>query len=118
MPVSASTISGAARCSSSIAWSPSATATIRTSSSANVSSTTRWIVGLSSARRIVGGTLKLPDFFRPRPGVGANEVDDVLHRRAGQEDPFDAHRLQVGNVHVGNDPPDHDQHIVEALLLH
>src|ERR1700681_2606373 len=61
MPMSARTMSGGAASSRSMAWSPSLTATTLISSSANVSSMTRWMVTLSSARRRVFGTLVLSD---------------------------------------------------------
>ena len=44
-----------------------------------------------------------------------DEVDDVLHRRAGQEDALDASVLQLRDVDVGNDPADDDQHVVEPF---
>jgi len=50
MPTSTRTISGGIESSRAIAWSPSLTATTLMSSSAKVSSMTRWIVTLSSAR--------------------------------------------------------------------
>src|SRR5712691_11235445 len=108
--MSASTISGGEAWSCSIAWSPSLTAITCTSSSAKVSSMTRWIVTLSSARRRVYGTLVLSaarlvqcrgrlvgpgrSNLRPLdsdsgPRVAVDELDDLRHRRPRQEDPFD-----------------------------
>ncbi len=46
-----------------------------------------------------------------------DEVDDVLHRRAGQEDAADPMAFSFGDVDVRDDPADDDQHVVEALLL-
>ena len=90
--------------------------TTRTSSSANVSSMTRWIVTLSSASSSVGGHRVTRGSTRGS-GVTCDEVDDLLHRRAGQEDARDADRLQLRHVHVGDDPADDHQHVVQALLF-
>src|SRR5947207_2170508 len=96
-----------------MASSPSPTATTCTSSPENVSSMTRWMVTLSSARRSFFGTSLR---FDPRPGVAGDEIDDVLHRRAGQEDAFDPDLVQLRDVHVGNDAADHHEHVVQPLL--
>ena len=45
-------------------------------------------VGQQAPRRSAGQSY-------PGPGVGGDEVDDVLHRRAGDEDALDAHRIQL-----------------------
>src|SRR6266850_750679 len=95
-----------------------------TSSSANVSSMTRWIVTLSSASKSVYGTFVLSDGteIRCRGGcslscVRVDKRDDVLHRRAWQEDAPDADFFQLRDVHVRNDPADDDQHVVQPLLF-
>ncbi len=49
--------------------------------------------------------------------VGIDEVDDLLHRRAGQENPLHTGVFQPGDVLVGNDPADDDEHVVELLRL-
>src|SRR5262245_55186192 len=126
--MSARTMSGGAASSFAIAWSPSLTATTLMSSSANVSSITRWIVTLSSASKSVCGTLDLSDgktalcssgapHLHARSRVRVDEVDDFLHRRPGQEDPFHADSLQLGDVHVGDDSPDQHEDIVEPPVL-
>src|SRR5262245_47155530 len=132
MPMSARTISGGDDSARAMAWSPSLTAMTLTSSSAKVSSMTRWIVTLSSASRSVCGTLVLsggiaakcrgrsldhparagrpesPLHVRPRPRVLVDERDDVLHRRSWQKNALHADVLQLRNVHVGNDPANDD----------
>src|SRR5262245_32113925 len=116
MPTSARTMSGGCSSIDAIAASPSLTEVTRTSSSAKVNSMTRWIVALSSARRRVAGTEELSvigrGLFRFGPDVGVDELDDVLHWRAGQEHAFHANRFQLRDVHVRNDPADEDQHVV------
>jgi hypothetical protein len=57
------------------------------------------------------------DRFSARPYVRVDEVDDLLHRAARQEDAFHADGLQLGDIHVGNDAANHDQHVVESLLF-
>src|SRR5688572_22055996 len=105
-------------------------------SPANVSAITRWTVMLSSARRSVRmspatsgyrpagcGATVAPLGWRPRtrsypgPDVRGNVVDDLLHGRAGQEDALDAHRVQFGNVDVGNDAADDDLYVIQAFFL-
>src|SRR5690348_9657961 len=98
----------------SIASSPSLTATTLTSSSAKVSSITRWIVTLSSASRSVFGTFRLSD--GAFPSVNVDEVDDFLHRRPRQKHSLYADRLQLRDVHVRDDPADDHQDVVEPLL--
>src|SRR5213593_4743180 len=100
MPMSASTMSGGEDSRRSMAWSPSLTAMTLTSSSAKVSSMTRWIVTLSSASNRVCGTL------HSRSGVAVDELDDLLHRRPRQKDAFHADLLQLRDVHVRNDSAD------------
>src|SRR5215203_7157760 len=96
MPTSARTTSGRDRPMTSIARSPSLTAMTLTSSVANVSSTTRWIVRLRSASRTVFGTLMVSvDAGAGRssgagPDIFGDECDDVLHRGAGQKHAFHA----------------------------
>ena len=51
-----------------------------------------------------------------RARVLVDEIDDVLHRRAGEEDAADAHRVQLRDIHVGNDAADDDQHVGQPLL--
>ena len=54
--------------------------------------------------------------MRPRVrGVAVDEVDDLLHRRAGQEDARDADRVQLRHVDVRDDAADHDQHVVSPF---
>src|SRR5436190_5915411 len=121
MPMSASTMSGGDDSRRSMAWSPSLTAMTLTSSSAKVSSMTRWIVTLSSASKRVCGTFVLSAIqtsdFRLRSGIGVDEFDDLLHRRPRQKDSSYTDFLQLRDVHVRNDPTDHDQDIVEPFLL-
>ena len=86
------------------------------SSSANVSSMTRWIVTLSSASRSLCGTrLHLLDARTGRCSLMKSTM--LLHRAARQEDPLDAHRLQLRDVDVRDDAADHDEHVVQPLLL-
>src|SRR5687767_4093954 len=92
----------------SIACLPSPTAMTRTSSSANVSSITRWIVTLSSASSSLCGM---------GTHVFGDECDDRLHRGTRQEDAGDTHLSQAGDVHVGNDAADHDQDVGQSALL-
>src|SRR5689334_3022044 len=103
-------MSGRAAAIFSIACRPSPTLITWIGSPAKVSAITRWTVMLSSARRRVrmcrATRAYRPDAARPTasavaglrrdgsysgPGVGRDEVDDVLHRRAGDEDALDAH---------------------------
>src|SRR5688500_16774110 len=102
MPTSAKTMSGGVRSMAAIAASPSLTATTWTSSSAKVSSITRWMVTLSSARSKVCGTSGSGGGAR----VGVDEIDDVLHRRPRQEDAFHADLLEPWDVHVRDDTAD------------
>src|SRR5215218_5063938 len=98
MPTSASTISGGSLRIRSIACRPSPTTATVTSSSAKVSSMTRWMVTLSSARRSLSGMdLNVLD---ARPDVRRDEVDDLLHGCARKEDALHAHFAQPGNIHV------------------
>src|SRR5215213_1785255 len=114
MPISARTMSGGAASMRWMASSPSPTATTVTSSSANVSSMTRWMVTLSSARRRVCGTFGLSATNElalglarfPGAGVLLDEVDNLLHWRAGQENSFDADLFQPRDVDVRDDPAD------------
>src|SRR6185436_2888803 len=96
-----------------MASSPSPTASTCTSSPAKVSSMTRWMVTLSSARR---SFLRIALRFHPRTHVAGDEVDDLLHRRPGQEDTLDPHLVQLRDVHVRNDAADDDEHVLETLL--
>src|ERR1041384_3047575 len=82
------------------------------SSLANVSSTTRWIVVLSSATSSLG---KL-GCLHSGPRVLADEVDDVLHRRSRQEDAADADLVQARNVDARNDPAHDDQDVGQSFL--
>src|SRR5436305_4731033 len=114
MPISASTMSGFSVGIRAMASSPSPTVTTCMSSPANVISITRWIVALSSARRSfldIGALLS-----DARVGAPRDEVDDVLHRRARKEHSFDPDRVQLRNVHVGNDAADHHEHVLHSLL--
>src|SRR5437762_13468510 len=103
MAMSARMMSGLSAEMRLMASSPSPTATTCTSSPEKVSSMTRWMVTLSSARR---------SFFidvldgHARAAVARDEVDDVLHGGAGQEDAFDADRVQLRDVDVGDDAAD------------
>src|SRR3982751_52225 len=83
------------------------------SSSANVSSMTRWMVMLSSARSNLYG---ISDLLHAGADVRPDEFDDVLHRRAGEEDPLHPGVLQFRNIHVRNDAPDDYEHVVQSLL--
>src|SRR5687767_76886 len=49
--------------------------------------------------------------------VAVDEVDDVLHRGARQENALDAHLFKLRDVHVGDDAADDDEHVVQALLM-
>src|SRR3954468_1656001 len=75
------------------------------------------MVTLSSARRRLYGTVSLSaarqqtSDDRFRPGVLLDEIDDFLHRRAGQEHAFDAHRVQLRDIHVRDDAADDHQHV-------
>src|SRR6478735_12087016 len=114
MPTSARMMSGGSAPILAIASLPSATVTTRMFSSANVSSITRRIVRLSSARSSVGGT---SDLLHARPYVGLDEIDDVLHRATGKEDALHAHVAQLGDIDVGDDPAEHQQHVLESARL-
>ena len=48
--------------------------------------------------------------------ICAHEVNDRRERRAGAEVALDAHRLDSGDVLIGQDAARHDQHIVHAIL--
>src|SRR5690349_14453940 len=101
MPMSASTMSGFSLEMRAIASSPSPTVRTCMSSPANVISMTRWMVALSSARRsFLDISTLLTDV---RVHAPRDEVDDVLHRRARQEDAVDADGVQLRNVDVGDD---------------
>src|SRR5688500_4948773 len=102
MPTSARTMSGRSALASirSIASRPLLTETTRTCSSANVSSMTRRMVTLSSARSSVWA---ISDCFCYRPHVPVYVVDDVLHGASGQKNAFDAHFLQLRDVDVRDD---------------
>src|SRR6185436_4404129 len=115
MPTSARTMSGRSLSSRSIACLPSPTASTCTSSSANVSSMTRWIVTLSSASSSLCAIGS--DLLDAVARVLGDELDDRLHRRPGQEDPLDADLVQPRDVDVRDDPADDDEHVVESLLL-
>src|SRR5688572_19936779 len=93
-----------------IASRPLLTETTRTRSSANVSSMTRRMVTLSSARSSVWA---ISDWFCYRPDVPIYVVDDLLHRAAGQKDAFYAHFLEFRDVDVGDDAAHQYQHIVQ-----
>src|SRR5439155_17765633 len=77
------------------------------------------MVTLSSARSRVWGTVLLSADCRTilSSRVRVDELDDLLHGRAGKEDPANPHLLELGNVDVRNDPADDDQHITEPLGL-
>src|SRR5262245_54241932 len=86
----------------------------RTSSLANVSSMTRWMVTLSSASSNVA-RIRLK---RSSAGVNVlmDELDDLLHRAAGQKDSCNPDFLQFGDVDIGNDPADQNGHVVQPFL--
>src|SRR5687767_9045704 len=113
MPISASTMSGRSLRMRSTACFPSPTTVTWTSSSAKVSSITRWIVTLSSAS---SNLCAISNSFRAGPDVPRDEVDDLLHRRAGQEDPLHSRVTELRDVDVRNDPAHHDEHVVQPLL--
>src|SRR5262245_21708021 len=108
-------MSGRSLSTRSIACLPSPTASTCTSSSANVSSMTRWIVTLSSASSSLCAMAS--DLLDAGARVLVDEGDDLLHRRPGQEDPFHPDLAQPRNVDVRDDAPDDDEHVVEALLF-
>src|SRR5687768_6508206 len=45
-------------------------------------------------------------------------IDDVFGGHSGLEDLADSQRLEFGDVLVGNDPADEDEHVIEFLVLH
>jgi len=53
--------------------------------------------------------------FFPSPHVRLNELHDLLHGRARQEDALDPHLPQLRDVHVRDDAAHHHQHVVETL---
>src|SRR5262249_29164021 len=55
-------------------------------------------------------------YFGARTYVRVDEVDDLLHGAAGQEDSADADLLQLRDVHVGDDAADDDEDIAEPLV--
>src|SRR5688572_1294661 len=91
-----------------MACSPSPTVSTWMSSPEKVSSTTRWMVTLSSA------SSSLCIYARPR--IAGDEVDNLLHGGAGEEDAANADLVQPGNVRVGDDAADHYQHVVQPFL--
>src|SRR6185436_2895375 len=108
--------SGGSRSINFTASRPSATLTTRMSSFSNESVTTRAKVALLSASKRVGSFTAL-DHFRPRLDVLIDEVHDVLHRAAGQENAGDPHVLQLWNVDIGNDAADQHTDVLEAFAL-
>src|SRR4030095_6675521 len=114
MPMSARTISGLSAAILATASSPSLAVSTCTSSPEEVSSMTRCILTLSSARSSFFEFMPLN--ANPGPRVPRDEIHNLLHRCAGQENPFDADRIQLRDVHVRNNAADHDQHVVETLF--
>ena len=75
---------------------------------------TRWIVTLFvGEKKICEAWLYT---CSTRADVGRDEIDDVLHRRAGQEHSPDAHFTQLRDVDVRNDPADDHQHVVHSFF--
>src|SRR5215216_1329583 len=97
----------------SIHWTarrPSLTETTWMSSWANVSSITRWIVTLSSARRSVFDIACLWCLDAWLHGA-PDEINDLLHRAPRRKDTCDADRLQRLHIRVRDDSADKDAHI-------
>ena len=44
-----------------------------------------------------------------------DEIHNGLHRRTRKEDATHAHRLQLGNIDVGNDAANDHEHVIEPL---
>src|SRR5262245_30514045 len=78
-----------------------------------------WAIHFGSSPSSAGfsGNAMRKVYLNSRARVGVDEIDDLLHRRAGKEDAFDADGGELGNVDVRNDPADHHEHIVQPLLL-
>src|SRR5262245_16586528 len=78
-----------------------------------------WAIHFGSSPSSAGfsGNAMRKVYLNSRARVGVDEIDDLLHRRAGKEDAFDADGGEFGNVDVRNDSANHDEHIVEPLLL-
>src|SRR5712691_5458827 len=112
--MSARMMSGFSAGMRAIASSPSPTASTCTSSPEKVSSMTRWMVTLSSARRSFFGIDVLD--ADPRPAIARDEVDDVLHRRTRQEDALDPDRVQLRDVDVGDDAADDHEHVLQSFF--